>query len=119
MSENQIDDTIQLLLSKYDGLDNLDKSTYSKFTKSKSSKVSQTDMTRIGILTRENEKLKEIVESQKEVMELFEERFQDLSIVYNTKIEKLRDRHDQEMNELHQQFKTRLKKEIDNNSKQK
>lgn len=103
---NDIECNINLLLTKYDGLD-LDKSN----------SPDPKDMSANSILTRENTHLKNIIKSQKEMIDSFQIKLQDLSIQYNSKIDKLRDLHLQELNELHQQFRLRLKKEINSNIK--
>ena len=113
---DKIEDKIHLLLTRYDGLENDNSVSNSQSSQPNSRpngpEVKASDMTRVGILTRENEYLKEMIDSLTSVVDQFQERFQELSIVYNIKIERLREQHEQELNELHQQFKERLKKEI-------
>ena len=100
---DEIEGNINLLLTKYDDTD------------IKSSKLTDTSLN--GIYYRENKYLKEVIKSQKEIIDLFNIKFQDLSIQYNTKIEKLRETHLLELNDLHQQFRLRLKKEMNSNIK--
>jgi hypothetical protein len=98
--DNNMKSDINLLLSKYNGSNSMDNSIDKPI-----------DMSANSILIRENIHLTNIIKSQKQIIDSFQTKFQDLSIQYNNKIEKLRDIHLQELNELHQQFKSRLKRD--------
>lgn len=95
---------LKLLLAKYDGKKHDNSSDVSEIS----------DMSEIGILRRENRHLKEVIESQKEVIELFRTKYLDLALEYNEKIDGLRQDHQNELQNLHFQFKERIKKEKHN-----
>jgi hypothetical protein len=97
MDLNTLENRLSLLLAKYDI--------------NKDNESSDSDMTEIGIVRRENRKLKELNESQKEVIEVFRTKYLDLAIEYNDKIERLRRDHLNELQNIHSQFKERLRKE--------
>jgi len=98
MADN-LEQRLAILLAKYE---------------SKSSSDNVADMTELGILRRENHKLKEVIDTQKEMIDIFRIKYLDLSIEYNERIEKIRSDHMNELTNLHAQFKARLKEERSN-----
>jgi hypothetical protein len=99
-----VNDKLQLLLMKYD---------YTSNQIDTDGSDSANDMTHAGILLRENTHLKKVVENQRDIIDIFRTKYQDLAIEYNNKIENLRDSHLQELEDIHSQFKDRLRKERD------
>ena len=55
----------------------------------------------------ETQHLRKILKSQYEIIQAYELKYQDLTIEYNNKIEKLKDEHQQNIAELHKQFRAK------------
>lgn len=72
------------------------------------SKYKNPNSSELQNLQTENEHLRKILASQYEIIQAYELKYQDLSIEYNTKIDKLRKEHEQNIAELHEQFRKRL-----------
>ena len=99
MSLDSLENRLAILLAKYD----IEKQTQSPGTST------DTDMSEIGLLRRENTQLKIMIESQKEIIDLFRTKYLDLSLEYNENVERIRRTHQNELKNLHSQFRERLK----------
>ncbi len=60
----------------------------------------------------EIECLKQIIDRQRKKIQEYETLYQDMSITYNEKIDRLREDHAQEITKIHSQFRERLKREM-------
>jgi len=67
------------------------------------------DMSEIGLLLRENRELNAVIEKQNEIIDIFRIKYLDISLEYNERIERIRRDHQNELKNLHSQFRERLK----------
>lgn len=102
MDLNSLENKLAILLAKYDIQNNKKKNN-------SDSPTTSTDMSELSLLQRENQELKRQLEAQKEIIDLFRTKYLDLSIEYNSKIDRIRENHQNELKNLHSQFKTRLR----------
>ena len=105
MSLDTLENRLAILLAKYDiKQDDKERSKTGAFESS-----IDTDMSEIGLVRRENAQLKTMIESQREIIDLFRTKYLDLSLEYNENVERIRRTHQNELKNLHSQFRERLK----------
>ena len=96
---------IQLLSARYDNLCQTDRTD-----KTNKDGSSDKTLTRENMLENEIMYLKKTINDQKDIIDKLRLFYQDLSITYNEKIDRLRAEHDKELRSMFVQFKERLSK---------
>lgn len=103
MDPDSLETKLTILLAKYDIQKNKDK------IKNKLPDSTFDDISEIELLRRENAELKKVIDSQKDIIDVFRTKYLDISLEYNEKIDRIRQDHQNELKNLHTQFQMRLK----------
>lgn len=110
---SSIDDRLNLMLIKYeinksDYVNNDNNSNNINDNINDDKNKDESESVKINILLKENEHYKNKIKIQNELIDILKIKHQDLAIEYNTKIERLREQHQQEIAKMHDQFRMQL-----------